>query len=42
MIFIKILNNAIQIKKLKISMVFDDMIADMLSNKNVNPTEVKS
>ena len=24
-------------KKCKISVVFDDMIADMLSNKNLNP-----
>ena len=31
--FIKILENTIQIKKRKILIVFDDMIADMLSNK---------
>ena len=34
-ILIKILKNTIQIKKRKILIVFDDMIADMLSNKNV-------
>ena len=32
-IFIKILKNAIQIKKKKILIVFDDVIADILSNK---------
>ena len=26
-------------KKLKILIVFDDMIADMLSNKKINPIE---
>ena len=37
-IFIKILKNTIQIKNLKkILIVFDDMIADMLSNKKLNP-----
>ena len=36
MIFIKILRNAIQIKKRKILIVFDDMIADMPSNKKLN------
>ena len=35
MISTKILKNIIQIKKQKILIVFDDMIADMLSNKNV-------
>ena len=34
-ILVKILKNTIQIKKRKILIVFDDMIADMLSNKNV-------
>ena len=33
MIFIKILNNT----KRKILIVFDDMIADMLGNKKLNP-----
>ena len=37
MIFIKLLKNTIQIKKSKILIVFDDMIADMLSNKRLNP-----
>ena len=32
-IFIKILKNTIQIKKKKILIVFDDVIADILSNK---------
>ena len=36
MIFIKTLKNTTQIKK-KILIVFDDMIADMLSNKKLNP-----
>ena len=33
MIFIKILKTAIQIKNKKLLIVFDDMIADMLSTK---------
>ena len=37
MIFVKILKSTIQIKKRKILIVFDDMIADMLSNKKLNP-----
>ena len=37
MIFIKILKNAIQKKPRKIFIVFDDMIADMHSNKKLNP-----
>ena len=37
MIFTKILKNKIQIEKSKILIIFDDMIADMLSNKKVNP-----
>ena len=38
MIFTKILKNTIQIKNVnEILMVFDDMIADMLSNKKLNP-----
>ena len=35
-IFIKILKNTIQIKTRKILIVFDDMIADILSNKKLN------
>ena len=34
-IFIKVLKNASQKKKRNILTVFDDMIADMLSNKNL-------
>ena len=37
MIFKKILRNAIQIKKRKILLVFDDMIAEMLRNKKLYP-----
>ena len=37
MIFIKILKNTIHPNKPKIFIVFDDMIADMLSNKKLNP-----
>ena len=37
MIFMKIMKITIQIKKRKILIVFDDMIADMFSNKKVNP-----
>ena len=38
MIFTKILKNTIQIKNVnEILMVFDDMIADILSNKKLNP-----
>ena len=37
MIFITILKNTIQSKKQKILIVFDDVIADMLSNKVFNP-----
>ena len=36
-IFTKILTNAIQIRNIKILILFDDMIADMLSNKKLNP-----
>ena len=35
-IFIKILKKKIQIKKEKVRLVFDDMIADILSNKKLN------
>ena len=37
MIFIKTLKNKTQLKKCKILIVLDDMIADMLSNKKLNP-----
>ena len=37
MIFINTLKNIIQIKKRKALILFDDMIANMLSNKNLNP-----
>ena len=37
MIFIKLSKNTIQTKTKKILIVFDDIIADMVSNKKVNP-----
>ena len=37
MIFIKILKNTILLKNKKILIIFDDMIADMLSNKKRTP-----
>ena len=37
MIFIKILKNTIQINNVRILIVFDDMIANMLNNKKLNP-----
>ena len=37
MMFIKILKNTIQIKKREVFIVFDDMIADMVNNKKLNP-----
>ena len=37
MIFIKTSKNTTQIKKSKILIVFDDMTADILSNKKLNP-----
>ena len=37
MIFIKTLKNATQIRKVKCLLLFDDMIANMLSNKKHNP-----
>ena len=37
MIFVKILKNTIQLKSRKILIVFDNIIADTLSNKNLNP-----
>ena len=36
LILIKILKNTIQVKKIKTLIVFDGMIADMLSNKKLN------
>ena len=42
MMFIKILNNTIQIKKAKILIVLDDIIADMLNNKKLNPVVTES
>ena len=36
MIFTKILKNTIQMKNVKNLMVFDNMIADMLSNKKLD------
>ena len=40
-IFIKLLKNIIQTRKPKLLIIFDDMIAGMLSNKNLNPIESK-
>ena len=40
MIFIKLLKNTIQKRKLLI--IFDDIIADMLSNKKLNPIVTES
>ena len=39
MIFIKILKNIIQTKKILIA--FDDMVPDMLSNRKIIPTETE-
>ena len=36
-VFIKILKNTIRIRNIKILTVFHNMIADMLSNKKLNP-----
>ena len=36
-IFVRILKNTVQINKRKLLIVFDDMIANILSNKNLNP-----
>ena len=41
MIFIKILKNTIQLKNKKTLIVFDDMIADMLNNKKLNPIVIE-
>ena len=37
MIFMKIFKNTFQVKKIKILIIFDDMIADVFINKKVNP-----
>ena len=37
MIFVKTLKNTIQIRNVNIITFFDDMIADMFSNKEFNP-----
>ena len=37
MIFVKILKNTYPNKKRKILTIFDNMIADMLNNKKLNP-----
>ena len=36
MMFIQVLNNTIQVRNKYILIVFDDMTADMLSNKKLN------
>ena len=36
-IFTKILKITIQIKKCKVLINFDDMVADMINNKKINP-----
>ena len=41
MIFIKILKNTIQLKNKKTLIVFDDMIADMVNNKKLNPIVIE-
>ena len=41
MIFIKKLGNTVQIKKMKTLIVFDYMIADIQSNKKLNPIVTK-
>ena len=42
MIFIKILKNIIQTNNKKMLIVFDDIIADMLGNKKLNPIITES
>ena len=37
MVYIKTIKNTTQLKKINILIIFDDMIADMLSNKKLNP-----
>ena len=39
--FTKVLMNTIQVKKCKILIVFDDMIADMINNKKLNSVVTK-
>ena len=39
--FIKILKNTIQKKKCKVLLVFDNMIADVIINKKLNPVETE-
>ena len=41
MVFIKILKNTIRIRNIKILTVFHNMIADMLSNKKLNPVVIE-
>ena len=40
--FIKILENTIYVKKCKVVIVFDDMIANMINNKKLNPVVTES
>ena len=40
-VFIKVLTNTIQIKNKKMLIVFDDMVADKLSNKKLNPIVIE-
>ena len=42
MVFMKILKNTIQIEKHKVLIVFDDMIANALSNKKLRPVVTES
>ena len=39
--FIKIFKNTIQKKKCKVLLVFDNMIADVIINKKLNPVETE-
>ena len=41
MIFLKILKNTTQLGKTTRLILFDDMIADMLSNKKLNPIVIE-
>ena len=41
MIFTKVFNNIIQIEKVKNKTLFVDVIADMLSNKRLNPIVIE-
>ena len=40
-VFIKVLRNTIQIKNKQMLIVFDDMVADKLSNKKLNPIVIE-